>query len=182
MWQTLLRLKAEGIPVKAITGWALYGLYGWNKLVTQPCGDYEPGIFNLSSGCPRPTAMAELIKQLTKDPLYTHPALIMTNSEAEERLGQPIVIIGKSGTLGSAFGRVLEKRNIRHVMLDRNDLDIADYQKTCELLQRLKPYAVINTAGYVDIDEAESDLQSCYRSNYVGAALGIRRREERTIY
>jgi dTDP-4-dehydrorhamnose reductase len=171
MWQTLLRLKSEGVPVKAITGWALYGLYGWNKLVTQPYGDYEPGIFNLSSGCPRPTALAGFIQNLIRDPGYNHPVLKQKGDADDNDPGRPIVIIGKSGMLGSAFGRICEKRNIRYLLLGHEDLDVADYRKACELLEELKPWAVINTAGYVNIDQAEHDLHACYRTNYVGAAL-----------
>ena len=66
MWETVNDLKEEGIDIRALTAWALFGLHGWNKLVTEPWGTYEPGVFNLSTGQPRPTALARLIQVLTK--------------------------------------------------------------------------------------------------------------------
>jgi dTDP-4-dehydrorhamnose reductase len=33
-----------------------------------------------------------------------------------------------------------------------------------------KPWAIVNTAGYVEVDAAETDAESCYRENTLGAA------------
>src|SRR5690606_14754424 len=44
----------NGMDIKAITSWALLGSYGWNKLLTEPGGEYEPGAFDVRSGKLRP--------------------------------------------------------------------------------------------------------------------------------
>jgi hypothetical protein len=63
------------IPVKAITAWSLLGAYGWNKLLTEPPYTYEPGVFDLTFGEPRPTALAKLLKSFSKHEKYNHPIL-----------------------------------------------------------------------------------------------------------
>ena len=47
------KLKSKGIDIRALTVWALFGSFGWNRLVTKPGGDYEPGVFDVSSGFPQ---------------------------------------------------------------------------------------------------------------------------------
>jgi dTDP-4-dehydrorhamnose reductase len=36
-----------GIPVRAVTAWALLGSYGWDRLVTRGACSYEPGAFEI---------------------------------------------------------------------------------------------------------------------------------------
>jgi hypothetical protein len=59
---TVARLKSADVPVKAITAWAFLGSYDWDSLVTHENNLYEPGVYDISSGIPEPTALAELIK------------------------------------------------------------------------------------------------------------------------
>ncbi len=66
MWETANNLKNDGVDIRALTAWALFGLHGWNKLVTEPWGTYEPGVFNISSDHLMPTALVSLIQSLTK--------------------------------------------------------------------------------------------------------------------
>ena len=75
MWKAVNKLQEEGINIKAITAWSLLGAYGWNNLVTKPDGEYEAGVFNVSLGYPRPTALALLIKELVQNKKYYHPVL-----------------------------------------------------------------------------------------------------------
>ena len=67
-------LAAKGLDIKAVTAWALFGSYGWNTLLTKAKGDYEAGVFDVRSGIPIPTPLAEYITQITKDPSFTHRA------------------------------------------------------------------------------------------------------------
>lgn len=62
-WDDAVALQAEGVDVRAVTAWALLGSHGWNTLLTGP-GRYEPGVFDLTEGPPRPTALAALWKGL----------------------------------------------------------------------------------------------------------------------
>ena len=187
MWETLNQLKNEGVNIRAITAWAIFGLYGWNRLVTQPWGDYEPGVFNLSTGRPRPTALARLIKVLTKHKTFYHPVLetegwwqrdgrLLYTDENVLTLKKkkytpkcpPVLIIGKNGTLGTAFSRICEERNIHHILLSREDLDITNPETIEQMIEDLNPWAIVNAAGYIKIDEAEENPEKCFRANYEG--------------
>src|SRR5207237_9444778 len=73
VWETCKKLKSEHLDIRAITVWAMLGSYGWNKLLTQPCGEYEPGVFDMRGGYPRPTALANFMKELVHDNKAIHP-------------------------------------------------------------------------------------------------------------
>jgi dTDP-4-dehydrorhamnose reductase len=74
VWSISKALCAEGIPVKAVTAWALLGSYGWNNLLVYPNGHYEPGAFSLSSGLPVATALVPFIRALAQNPAQEHTA------------------------------------------------------------------------------------------------------------
>jgi dTDP-4-dehydrorhamnose reductase len=190
MWETVNELKAEGTDIRAITAWAIFGLHGWNKLVTEPYGTYEPGVFNLSSGHPRPTALARLIRMLNKRKVYYHPVLETEGWwKREGRLlykqdnvlpirsvkyapkCQPVVIIGQSGMLGKAFSKVCEERNIHHFLVCREDVDITEPEKVEQIIEDLNPWAIINAAGYAKVDEAEQNIEECFEANCEGPSV-----------
>jgi beta-glucosidase/6-phospho-beta-glucosidase/beta-galactosidase len=74
IWDTCLKIRTEGVDLRAVTAWAMFGTYGWSKLLTENPGEYERGVFDVSSGSPQTTEYTEFIKRLTKDPDYLHPA------------------------------------------------------------------------------------------------------------
>jgi dTDP-4-dehydrorhamnose reductase len=84
---------------------------------------------------------------------------------------RPLIINGATGTLGRAFARVCELRGLRHELLARAELDIADPASVAQALEALRPWAVVNTAGYVRVDEAEADARRCRRENAEGPAV-----------
>ncbi|UOQ53294.1 SDR family oxidoreductase [Hymenobacter cellulosivorans] len=84
---------------------------------------------------------------------------------------QPLLITGANGTLGRAFQRICAIRGIETVALGRKELDITDPQSVERALTQYNPWAVVNTAGYVKVDEAETDFARCYRENTTGAAI-----------
>jgi dTDP-4-dehydrorhamnose reductase len=64
-WSAALSARDEGIPVEAVTAWALLGSFDWNSLLTRQVGYYEPGAFDLSGGRgPVITPLGEAISQL----------------------------------------------------------------------------------------------------------------------
>jgi dTDP-4-dehydrorhamnose reductase len=77
----------------------------------------------------------------------------------------PILIIGKTGTLGKAFARICNLRGISYRMFGRQDCNIASQQDIENLIHQYKPWAIINTAGFVKVDEAESDAENCFLIN-----------------
>lgn len=50
VWDAAKNLRKKGIDVEAVTAWAMLGSYGWNRLLTQPEGEYEPGVFDMRGG------------------------------------------------------------------------------------------------------------------------------------
>jgi dTDP-4-dehydrorhamnose reductase len=184
VWEASGKLVSEGVDIRAITSWALLGSYGWNRLLTEPGGDYEPGAFDLRNGQPRKTALARYIEQiahtnkddhhLSRDKgwwrratrlIYTSTPSLVPPRPAQHA---PLLIIGKNGTLGRAFARVCEERFLNYRLLDRQDCDISNPASIEEAMQRHKPWAVINAAGYVRVDDAESDAEACFRDNTEG--------------
>ena len=82
-----------------------------------------------------------------------------------------VLITGASGTLGYAFARLCRHRNLAHVALTREELDISDPASVEAALKQHDPWAIINCAGYQSIDAAQNDEDRCYRENTAGPAL-----------
>ena len=74
-WQEAEAARAAGVECVAVTFWALLGSFYWNTLVTSvERGFYEPGVFDVSSGVPQRTALADVIAQLARGAAPDHPA------------------------------------------------------------------------------------------------------------
>jgi dTDP-4-dehydrorhamnose reductase len=74
-WRAAQHAREAGVPCAAVTFWALLGSYFWNALVTGDNGHYEPGVFDVSCGAPRPTALANLVQQCARGETLPHSAL-----------------------------------------------------------------------------------------------------------
>ncbi|MEA2761747.1 MAG: dTDP-4-dehydrorhamnose reductase [Gemmatimonadaceae bacterium] len=189
-WCSVEELREKGCDIRAITVWSLLGCFGWHTLVTRGDGRYEPGAFDLRSGEPRPTAIAAMTARLATDGSFDHPVLdgegwwrgqgrlaypayhsahVTRALQREKRSQRPILITGASGTLGTAFTRICQERGLEIRALTRHELDITDGASIESALSTIKPWAVINAAGYVRVDDAEWDYASCQRVNASGA-------------
>src|SRR4051794_9137021 len=83
---------------------------------------------------------------------------------------RPLLITGATGTLGHAFARICDLRGLEHRLTSRADLDIAEPASVEAAFERIRPWAVINTAGYVRVADAEREPESCFRENARGTA------------
>lgn len=81
----------------------------------------------------------------------------------------PIVILGATGTLGQAFARACRLRNLPFRLLDRRALDLGRPEAIAATLGAIRPWAVINAAGWVRVDDAEADPEACMAANATGA-------------
>ena len=81
-----------------------------------------------------------------------------------------LLITGATGTLGRAFERLCAERGLACRLTRRTDLDIADAASVAAALDGVQPWAVINTAGYVRVDDAEREPDGCARENRDGPA------------
>lgn len=64
LWQQAEWAKRAGADVRAVTVWALLGLYDWHCLLTQRQDRHEPGAFDLSSGQPQATDLARMVQRI----------------------------------------------------------------------------------------------------------------------
>ena len=186
IWKDCQQLRKDGIDVKAVTAWSLLGAFGWDTLLTSRVMDYEPGAFDLRSGKLRPTALASLIRGLATGEVYEHPLLnepgwwqrdVRFNIKTSgvnfipETSSTPLLIIGKTGTLGKAFARACKTRGIPFVLLGRVDVDITNAEAIELIVKKYSPWAIINAAGFVRVDDAESEKEACFYSNTLGPHL-----------
>ena len=184
-WKAAQEVRDEGHDVRAVTAWAAFGTHDWDSLLTRNSGHYEPGLFDISSGTPRPTALATLARQLAhgqqpNDAVLAGPGWwqrelrlaypVHGELEALAVAGRPLLITGATGTLGNAFARFCELRGLPYRLLTRAEMDIAEPASVTFALERWQPWAVINTAGFVRVDDAESD-QRQWRENVAGPVL-----------
>jgi dTDP-4-dehydrorhamnose reductase len=191
IWRGAAKAREAGADIRAVTVWSLLGSYDWNSLVTLSQGYYEPGPFDLRSREPRPTAIAQVMRELAEGREPAHPVLSGpgwwrrqdrflcsrpvelrgVNFEPRPQLAgrdAPLLITGSTGTLGQAFARVCEIRGIRYQLLSRQQMDIADRDSVERIVAQYEPWAIINTAGYVRVDDAERDAERCFRENALG--------------
>lgn len=186
IWDICNILKNEDINIKAVTAWSLLGGFGWNKLLTSKSGEYETGVFDVRSGQPRPTAMVDLIKSLSRNEDYNHPLIlekgwwhqperfyhfkqIKSNINIIKK-NKTLLIIGKTGALGYAFSHICSMRNITHVALTRRELNITQPVEIEKIIEQYKPWAIINASGYVKVDQAETEAEECFAINAKGPA------------
>lgn len=191
-WDVAVRLNRNDVPVRAVTIWSLLGSTGWNTLLTRP-GLYEPGVWDASSGTPRPTALASLLKALPAQqgerPLLAqgagwwqrpirlvHPPVARPAPVAQHVGGarlsppeRPLLICGATGTLGQAMAHGCAHRNIPFILTTRRELDLTDPRSIEQALFRHRPWAVVNAAGWVRVDDAQAAEEACMRANAHGA-------------
>lgn len=188
-WTGAEHAREAGADVRAVTLWAMFGSLDWNSLCLRCDGVYEPGAFDTRSDPPRPTAIASLARALAAgrppDPIVQQPGWWERpsrlhwgedGSRAEitrhvpSSNARPIVIAGARGTLGRALARACADRGLPCVALGRDRCDISNRHSTHAALEELRPWAVVNAAGYVRVDEAERDADACLRLNTDGPA------------
>lgn len=200
IWHAARDVQAQGVDMRAVTVWALLGSYDWNCLVTARKGYYEPGPFDVRTTRPRATAVASLMRELATGRDCSHPVLrgqgwwrrpgrflcepvstpssvatlpacsASAHSDVEPAV-PPVLIAGASGTLGSAFARICEERNLAYRLVGRHEMDIADPASIERMIAHTRPWAIINAGGYVRVDAAEGDAARCFRENVQGPTL-----------
>ncbi|HVL33435.1 MAG TPA: family 1 glycosylhydrolase, partial [Actinomycetota bacterium] len=146
-WASVLMARNEGVDVRALTVWSVFGSYDWNTLVTQENGYYEPGLFDVRSDPPRPTALASMVRALATGESFDHPALESdgwwrrddrftydpVSIDAPVPYGEPalpkvrvaerrsLVLTGARDALADGFARVCSVRS-----LEQREADVAE--------------------------------------------------------
>jgi dTDP-4-dehydrorhamnose reductase len=192
IWRACEAARDSGVDVRAVTVWGMLGLYDWNSLLTDVRDYYESGAFDIRGGKPRPTAVAHFMRELGSGDVPAHPVLCGNGwwkrddrfsthprqipglqfppRPSSDGRSSPILVIGATGTLGRAFGRICVERDLQCRVLNRADMDITDPDSIERAIARHEPWAIINAAGYVRVDDAEQDAERCFRENTAGPA------------
>jgi dTDP-4-dehydrorhamnose reductase len=183
VWATAGRLREEGVDLRAVTLWSMFGNVDWRFLLTERRGFYDTGAYDVRSGTPRPTVIAKAAKAIAHGESFDHPALDMPGwwrrpprlypwsgrCAPMEGNGRKLLITGATGTLGQAFARACEERALPFVLTPRAELDICDPASIAAALGEHQPWAVINTAGFVRVADAEAEREACFAWNAGGA-------------
>jgi dTDP-4-dehydrorhamnose reductase len=183
VWRTASALRDEGIDLRAVTLWSLFGNVDWRFLLTRREGLYDTGAYDIRSGSPRPTIVAKAAAAFARDQAFDHPALDSPGWwRRPPRLyrwsgrckplgwqGRKLLITGATGTLGNAFARICEDRALPFCLTGRAELDLCDKGSVTAALERHRPWAVINTAAYVRVGDAEREPEACMAANAEGA-------------
>ena len=188
VWTEAEAARREGVDVRAVTLWAMFGLMDWRSLLTRREGAYDVGGFDTRSDVPRPTLLAKVASRLGRGEKLDHPVLDLPGwwkrpgrtharpaydmlPTSAIRAARPMLITGASGTLGHAFARICAHRGLSHILTTRADLDITDEASVAAALERHKPWAIINTAGFVRTWEADEKFDECLAINATGPEL-----------
>jgi dTDP-4-dehydrorhamnose reductase len=198
VWRSAQRAQEEGAHVVAVTAWSLLGAFDWDHLVTREDHHYEPGVYDIRSTPPRPTALASLLTTLAKGNDVSHPlldvpgwwhrpqrfiygirlrkngdqeAVTVDSVNANSLDVRPLLITGGSGMLAGAFARICELRGIPYRLVSRRSLDITKSASVARALDEFQPWAIINAAGYAGVDDAELQPIRCFQENAQGAFM-----------
>jgi dTDP-4-dehydrorhamnose reductase len=189
VWQAAQALRSCGADIRAVTVWSLLGAHDWHNLVTRDEGRYEPGAFDVRAPRPRPTALARMVRDLALTGTHAHPVLDTTGWwRCDDRLlhsaprgrarrapaepaARALLVAGATGTLGQAFGQICAERQLAHRLVRREEMEMSDASSVAHMLDAVRPWAVVNAAGFVRVDDAEFEDAACHRDNV--AAPGV---------
>jgi dTDP-4-dehydrorhamnose reductase len=185
-WQAALEARDSGADVRAVTAWALLGSFDWNSLLTRAGGHYECGAFDVRGPAPRATAIASLIADLTERGRGSHPVLAspgwwrrpmrllyeatdgvmqeqkQPDTPARHEKPRPLLICGGEGALATAFAQACEARGLATRVCSRAELDICDLSDIEGAIEDLRPWGIVNAAGYTPVDDAEHEAARCH--------------------
>lgn len=208
LWNSAHTARAAGADVRAVTAWSLLGSFDWRSLLTRDEHAYESGAWDVRAPSPRSTALVPLLSALANGTEPAHPALaaegwwtradrleypprrsqvareplaavaVRTTSKGTVR---PLLVLGAAGTLGVAMQRLARERGLPYVAWSRRDVDITDADAVRRAVTSVHPWAVVNTAGWVRVDDAEHERDACRRANVSGAEIIARIAAEHSV-
>ncbi|MEW9669185.1 dTDP-4-dehydrorhamnose reductase [Ammoniphilus sp. 3BR4] len=79
-----------------------------------------------------------------------------------------VVVTGAKGQLGTDLVHILTKKHHEVIGFSHAELDITDMDSVFKALTQIKPDAVIHTAAYTKVDEAESKADFAFSVNGFG--------------
>lgn len=182
VWQTCQGLREDGMDLRSVTLWSMFGNVDWRFLLTERAGFYDTGVFDVRSDKPRPTVLARAAKAWAKGQDFDHPVLDSPgwwrrpprlypwNGHCKPLAwgGRKLLITGATGTLGQAFARICEERALPFCLTSRADLDICNEASIAAAIAEHEPWAIVNAAGFVRVPDAEREKDACLAANTWG--------------
>ncbi len=182
VWNTCRTLRDEGVDMRAVTLWSMFGNVDWRFLLTARHGFYDVGVFDVRADAPRPTVIAQAAKAWAKGEDFDHPVLDSPgwwrrplrlypwNGRCKPLAwgGRKLLITGATGTLGQAFARICEERALPFCLTSREELDICDADSIVAAIAAHQPWAIVNAAGFVRVPDAEREKEACLAANTLG--------------
>ena len=169
VWRVAGALRQEGVDLRAVTLWSVFGNVDWRSLLTRNDGLYDVGAFDVRGPKPRPTAIARAAKSYAQGEQFRHPVLDAPGwwqlpqrlyswngrCRSPETNARTLLITGATGTLGRAFARICELRGLPFHATGRAELN------TC--VRRARRHQV-----------SRLDLGICWREGDLFGALRLR--------
>ncbi|QFT88419.1 dTDP-4-dehydrorhamnose reductase [Bacillus sp. THAF10] len=80
-----------------------------------------------------------------------------------------VLVTGAKGQLGFEIVKMLNKKKVQTIGLNRLELDVTNRKKVEELLWKHMPDVVIHSAAYTNVALAEKEPEKAYQVNSLGA-------------
>lgn len=169
VWRGAVAARQDGADVRAVTVWALLGLFDWPNLVTRQDNVYEPGVFDVRGLVPRPTAIARMVADLATKGEHRHPVLdipgwwrrpdrfwyesdAMQGRPGPEALEQspgtrstcPVLVYGQRNELRLAIQEALASRVIPFVVVESHGERSPNLDRIRSAIRQIRPWAMID--------------------------------------
>jgi dTDP-4-dehydrorhamnose reductase len=161
-WNAAQGARGDKIEVIGVTAWALFGSFNWDSLLTRDDGYYESGVFDVRGHEPRPTALANLIRELIHghsphSPILDHAGWWQRNQRLRflpqrppdaptkaphNRMNQQPLLVWSAGPVAAAFSRICEERGLAHKVCS-SALPLSDAESMGAEIERVKPWAIV---------------------------------------
>lgn len=80
-----------------------------------------------------------------------------------------LFVTGANGQLGRAVNLQFKGRKEYEIVnTDVGELDITDINQVIDMVEKVKPYAIINCAAHTAVDACETDVDNAYKINAIG--------------
>jgi dTDP-4-dehydrorhamnose reductase len=76
-----------------------------------------------------------------------------------------LMIIGKNGQLGAVLVNLCQKQARRYIAFDSSELDVTDYEKVNQIINKFDPRIIINTSAFHVVSECEKNPNQAFSVN-----------------
>ena len=84
-------------------------------------------------------------------------------------MAKKILVTGANGQLGRAICELYSgNTEVEIIKTDVAELDITDIAATVQMMEEIKPYAIINCAAHTNVNACETDGDNAYKINAIG--------------